>query len=161
MRVIAFVLHEQTAFRAIHRTLSIPYFFPANLCRILRFCTQTSPEAAVARAETPLGTEKESKEGDAKSLSWSIEKLSKGDSVSSAFRRWMGDGLPIHRGDIFHMINRLRRLKSAKRALEVRYSVMLCGPNVRRNAWINVLGACSLSVFLFILTTKMILVFHN
>ncbi|KAK6142145.1 hypothetical protein DH2020_006956 [Rehmannia glutinosa] len=31
----------------------------------------------------------------------------------------MGDGLPIHSGDIFHTINRLRRLKSTKRALEV------------------------------------------
>lgn len=119
MRVIAFVLHEQTAVRAIRRSLSIPCFCPTNLCRILRFCTQPSLEAAVAPAETHLGNQKESKEGEAKSLSWSVEKLSKGDSVASAFRRWMGDGLPIHRGDIFHMINRLRRLKSAKRALEV------------------------------------------
>ncbi|KAH6828378.1 Tetratricopeptide repeat superfamily protein [Perilla frutescens var. hirtella] len=119
MIVIAFVLQEQSAFRAIRRTLNIPYFCPNNIRRILSFCTHTSPEAAVVPAETSLGTEKESKEGEAKSLSWRIEKLSKGDSVSSAFRRWMGDGLPIHRGEIFHTINRLRRLKSTKRALEV------------------------------------------
>ncbi|XP_004294523.1 PREDICTED: pentatricopeptide repeat-containing protein At1g07590, mitochondrial-like [Fragaria vesca subsp. vesca] len=31
----------------------------------------------------------------------------------------MGDGFPIHRGDIFHAINRLRKLKSNQRALEV------------------------------------------
>lgn len=55
----------------------------------------------------------------AKSLSWRIEKLSRGDSVASAFQSWMGDGFPIGRGDIFHAINRLRKLKANKRALEV------------------------------------------
>lgn len=116
MRIIAFVLHEQSVFRAIRRTLNVPYFYPSNRRHCLSSGTQIPPEASVA---PPPETEKESKDGEAKSLSFRIEKLSKGDSVSSAFRSWMGDGLPIHRGDVFHMINRLRRLKSTKRALEV------------------------------------------
>ncbi|KAL1545146.1 pentatricopeptide repeat-containing protein, mitochondrial [Salvia divinorum] len=116
MRVIAFVLNQQSTFR---RTLNVPYLYPNSLRHILSFGTQGPPHAALVPTETPLETENEPKDGEAKSLSWRIEKLFKGDSVTSAFCRWMGDGLPIHRGDIFHMINRLRRLKSNKRALEV------------------------------------------
>ncbi|XP_024028081.1 pentatricopeptide repeat-containing protein At1g07590, mitochondrial isoform X2 [Morus notabilis] len=52
-------------------------------------------------------------------LSYRIEKLPKGEAVLSAFQNWMGDGFPVHRGDIFHAINRLRKLKMNKRALEV------------------------------------------
>ncbi|XP_061358631.1 pentatricopeptide repeat-containing protein At1g07590, mitochondrial [Gastrolobium bilobum] len=52
-------------------------------------------------------------------LSLRIEKLPKGESVGSAFRSWMGDGFPVHGGDVFHAINRLRKLKMNKRALEV------------------------------------------
>ncbi|KAI3450400.1 hypothetical protein Pfo_007065 [Paulownia fortunei] len=118
MRANVFVRREQRAFGAICRTLSISCFSPKNLRPILSFCTQTS-DAGIIPAETSSESEKESKEGEAKSLSWRIEKLPRGESVSSAFQSWMGDGLPIHRGDIFHTINRLRRLKSAKRALEV------------------------------------------
>ncbi|KAF7837779.1 pentatricopeptide repeat-containing protein [Senna tora] len=54
-----------------------------------------------------------------KCLSYRIERLPKGESVGFAFRSWMGDGFPIHRGDIFHTINRLRKLMMNKRALEV------------------------------------------
>ncbi|KAL4558237.1 hypothetical protein LXL04_036435 [Taraxacum kok-saghyz] len=53
------------------------------------------------------------------SLCGRIEKLARGDPVGSAFQSWMGDGFPIHRGDIFHTINRLRKRKFNKRALEV------------------------------------------
>ncbi|CAN4099249.1 unnamed protein product [Withania somnifera] len=52
-------------------------------------------------------------------LSQKIESIPVGESVGSAFQSWMGDGLPIHRGDIFHTINRLRKFKFNKRALEV------------------------------------------
>ncbi|KAJ1406890.1 Tetratricopeptide-like helical domain superfamily [Sesbania bispinosa] len=52
-------------------------------------------------------------------LSWRIEKLPKGESVGFAFRSWMRDGFPVHSGDVFHTINRLRKLKMNKRALEV------------------------------------------
>ncbi|XP_058070530.1 pentatricopeptide repeat-containing protein At1g07590, mitochondrial [Magnolia sinica] len=52
-------------------------------------------------------------------LSYRIEKLPRGESVVSAFQSWMSDGLPVHRGDIFHAVNRLRKLKMTKRALQV------------------------------------------
>ncbi|KAG2673482.1 hypothetical protein I3760_13G092900 [Carya illinoinensis] len=52
-------------------------------------------------------------------LSHMIEKLQKDETVGSSFQRWMGYGFPINRGDIFHAINRLRKLKMNKRALEV------------------------------------------
>ncbi|EPS72087.1 hypothetical protein M569_02669, partial [Genlisea aurea] len=52
-------------------------------------------------------------------LSRRIEQVPRGESVASAFRSWMGDGFPVQRGDIFHTVNRLRRLKSTRRALEV------------------------------------------
>ncbi|KAJ6670605.1 hypothetical protein OIU85_014464 [Salix viminalis] len=54
-----------------------------------------------------------------KCLSLRIEKLPGGESVGYAFQSWMGEGFPIHRGDIFHTINRLRKLRLNKRALEV------------------------------------------
>ncbi|KAK7325008.1 hypothetical protein VNO77_29021 [Canavalia gladiata] len=53
------------------------------------------------------------------SLSRRIERLPRGESVGSAFRSWMRDGFPVHGGDVFHAINRLRKLKMNKRALEV------------------------------------------
>ena len=65
----------------------------------------------------------ESKKGKPSCLSYRIEKLPKGESVGLAFQSWMGDGFPIHRGDIFHAINRLRKLKMNKRALEVTLSL--------------------------------------
>ena len=66
----------------------------------------------------------ESKEEENPScLSYMIEKLPKGESVGSAFQSWMGHGFPIHRGEIFHAINRLRKLKKNKRALEVSLSL--------------------------------------
>ncbi|TKY48419.1 Pentatricopeptide repeat-containing protein mitochondrial [Spatholobus suberectus] len=53
------------------------------------------------------------------SLSRRIERLPKGESVGSAFRSWMRDGFPVHGGDVFHAINRLRKLNMNKRALQV------------------------------------------
>ncbi|KAL8496899.1 hypothetical protein ACS0TY_020542 [Phlomoides rotata] len=116
MRVAAFVLHQQSFFGALRRTFSKSSLPPINLPS---FCTQISPEAAVIPAETSSEIGKKAKVEEAKSLSSRIEKLYRGESVASAFQSWMGDGLPIHRGHIFHTINRLRRLKSTKRALEV------------------------------------------
>lgn len=117
MRAAAFVLHKQSVFGALRRTFCIYSLSPINL---RNFCSQISPEAA----ETSSEIGKEAKLEESKSLSSRIEKLYRGESVVSAFQSWMGDGLPIHRGDIFHTINRLRRLKSTKRALEVSYSVL-------------------------------------
>ncbi|XP_039156206.1 pentatricopeptide repeat-containing protein At1g07590, mitochondrial-like [Eucalyptus grandis] len=56
---------------------------------------------------------------EAECLSYRIEKLPRGQPVGCAFQSWMGDGFPIHRGEIYHAINRLRKLKMYKRALEM------------------------------------------
>ena len=53
------------------------------------------------------------------SLCKRIEKLPKGESISSAFRSWMRDGFPVRGANVFHTINRLRKLNFNKRALEV------------------------------------------
>ncbi|XP_047318692.1 pentatricopeptide repeat-containing protein At1g07590, mitochondrial [Impatiens glandulifera] len=57
--------------------------------------------------------------GKGTSLSWRIESLPRGEPVGSAFRSWMGDGFPVRSADIFHSVNRLRKMKANKRALEV------------------------------------------
>lgn len=111
MRIIAFT-------SAIRRTFDLHYFIVhQNLC----FGALNSSKAVTIAPES----EKDNKEAGKKSLSCRIEKLRKGESVTSAFQSWMGDGFPIHRGEVFRTINRLRKLKSNKRALEVRYPVSL------------------------------------
>lgn len=85
----------------------------------LNLCTQIQCSHSTSLSSS--GKEESGEEGtQAKSLSWRIEKLSRRESVASAFQSWMGDGFPIGRGDIFHAINRLRKLKANKRAFEVR-----------------------------------------
>lgn len=89
----------------------------------------SSPVNQIAYSFNPFGTEtaalsfeessKPNQEEESKSLSWRIEKLPRGEPVGLAFQSWMGEGCPIHRGHIFHAINRLRKLKFNKRALEV------------------------------------------
>ncbi|XP_077215147.1 tetratricopeptide repeat (TPR)-like superfamily protein [Tasmannia lanceolata] len=76
------------------------------------FSSINSQKSDLSLIQTPIQEEP-------KSLSWRIEKLPKGNSVISAFQSWMGEGFPVHRGEIFHAINRLRKLKMNKRALEV------------------------------------------
>ncbi|XLT12864.1 hypothetical protein HN51_058554 [Arachis hypogaea] len=66
-------------------------------------------ESSESDSESPQNSE---------SLSRRIEKLRKGEAVGSAFRTWMGDGFPVHRGHVFHAINHLRKLNMNKRALE-------------------------------------------
>ncbi|XP_064939934.1 pentatricopeptide repeat-containing protein At1g07590, mitochondrial-like [Musa acuminata AAA Group] len=53
------------------------------------------------------------------SLSSRVERLPKGESVAFAFQNWMGEGSAVDRGEIFHAINRLRKRKMNRRALEV------------------------------------------
>ncbi|XP_038970627.1 pentatricopeptide repeat-containing protein At1g07590, mitochondrial [Phoenix dactylifera] len=60
-----------------------------------------------------------SEEKRSETLSSRVERLTRGESVVSAFQSWMREGFAIHRGDIFHTVNRLRKLKMNKRALEV------------------------------------------
>ncbi|XP_073272826.1 pentatricopeptide repeat-containing protein At1g07590, mitochondrial [Primulina huaijiensis] len=101
---------------AIRRTFDLPFsILHQNLGLNLFFGSINLSKAITIAPES----EKDNKEAGTKSLSCRIEKLRKGESVISAFQSWMGDGFPIHRGDVFHTINRLRKLKSNKRALEV------------------------------------------
>lgn len=105
------VLNERKFFQAIRRTLSIHWTthpFQSNF----NFCTQAADNSCEECSA-------EEEEAEPKSLCLRIEGLPKGESVGSAFQSWMGDGFPIHRGDIFHTINRLRKRKSNKIALEV------------------------------------------
>lgn len=53
------------------------------------------------------------------SLSARVEKLGRDQNVVLAFQSWMGEGHPVQRGDVFHAINRLRKLKKYRRALQV------------------------------------------
>ncbi|GLT67057.1 hypothetical protein SLA2020_393910 [Shorea laevis] len=99
-------------FQTIRRTLLITSSSLNNSTSGFRFlCSQSD--------NTPPEKISESNQEDNKCLSLRIERLAKGEPVGSAFQRWMGEGLPIHRGDIFHAINRLRKHEMNKRALEV------------------------------------------
>ncbi|CAK9146349.1 unnamed protein product [Ilex paraguariensis] len=102
------LLCQRRVFQTLRRTLAIHQSHPA-----FHYCTQTPINSCDNSSES------DRKEEEPKSLSWRIERLPKGESVGSAFQSWMGDGFPIHRGHIFHIINRLRKLQSNKRALQV------------------------------------------
>ncbi|XLS62944.1 hypothetical protein HN51_017172, partial [Arachis hypogaea] len=82
---------------------------PSAHLRFRFLCIQSPRESSESDSESPQNSE---------SLSRRIEKLWKGEVVGSAFRTWMGDGFPVHRGHVFHAINRLHKLNMNKRALE-------------------------------------------
>ncbi|KAL5717732.1 hypothetical protein ACHQM5_010702 [Ranunculus cassubicifolius] len=105
----------QIAAKLLCRQTSSFSFIPRNVVvswNFLPFCTQISDISSESEGLN-------SKEEKPNTLSRRIEELAKQETVSFAFRSWMGDGFPIHRGDIFHAINRLRKLKLNKRALEI------------------------------------------
>ncbi|KAK1398575.1 pentatricopeptide repeat-containing protein, mitochondrial [Heracleum sosnowskyi] len=94
--------------QAFHRTF--PISWTSHLPQLnYTFCTQSDTNSS----SPELDNEEQS------SLSKRIEKLPKEVPVCSAFQSWMGDGFPVHRGDIFSTINRLRKRKQNKRALQV------------------------------------------
>ncbi|KAL2898986.1 hypothetical protein RDABS01_024068 [Bienertia sinuspersici] len=99
---------------AFHRTGGVPLQISNKLTSVT-FCTHTIND------QNELGLSNTSSNGGEppKMLSLRIERLPRGDSVGCVFQRWMGEGFPVHRGEIFHAINRLRKLKLNKRALEV------------------------------------------
>nr|GMD29324.1 pentatricopeptide repeat-containing protein At1g07590, mitochondrial [Ipomoea batatas] len=111
MQLIA-ILRAQRFYGALRRTFVI-----SSPDLRFSFCTQ------VPTSSLESGSENEhivaEKDAGVNSLSSRIEKLPRGEPIGSAFQSWMGDGFSIHRGHIFHAINRLRRLNSTKRALEV------------------------------------------
>ncbi|KAL6195585.1 hypothetical protein ACLB2K_031203 [Fragaria x ananassa] len=109
-----YLVIQRNLVQAKPQTLGVLYFPPTRIPSTfnLFLCTQT-PNDVPHEASYPKQEEPRS------CLSYRIEKLPRGEPVGSAFQIWMGDGFPIHRGDIFHAINRLRKLKSNQRALEV------------------------------------------
>lgn len=107
---------RQIFFQAIRRTV----VFPSPVNKIAYSFNSFGTETAALSFEE---SSKTNQEEESKSLSWRIEKLPRGEPVGLAFQSWMGEGFPIHRGHIFHTINRLRKLKFNKRALEVTASV--------------------------------------
>ncbi|XP_020579645.1 LOW QUALITY PROTEIN: pentatricopeptide repeat-containing protein At1g07590, mitochondrial-like [Phalaenopsis equestris] len=60
----------------------------------------------------------ECREAPGDSLSSRVERLQCGEPIISAFQSWMRDGFAVHRGQVFHAINRLRKLRLSKRALQ-------------------------------------------
>ncbi|KAL8225223.1 hypothetical protein R6Q57_017780 [Mikania cordata] len=124
------LLFEHRFFQALHQTLYISCSARYLLnSRTLKYCTKATHSFESIKDEQEIlkydsqtidvsQSTKEDKE-EPKSLCGRIEKLARGIPVGFAFQSWMGDGLPIDRGDIFHTINRLRRRKLNKRALEV------------------------------------------
>ncbi|KAK1412819.1 hypothetical protein QVD17_34348 [Tagetes erecta] len=123
-------LFEHRFFQALRRTLSISYSTQYLLnSRTVKFCTQATDcfesfkdeEEKLDYNDQTVDVSQSTKEdtGKPKSLCGRIEKLARGAPVGFAFQSWMGDGFPIERVDIFHTINRLRKRKFNKRALEV------------------------------------------
>lgn len=93
-------------FLSISTVFSARFGVPAHYCG----CSNDATDVDCAETQTT---------DTAGCLSYRIEKLQRHEPVVSAFKGWMGDGFPVHRGDIFLTINRLRKLKMNKRALEV------------------------------------------
>lgn len=123
MRVLALIL-SQNVTGTIRRRVSL-CLWPSHFSNQFALCFW--PQRAYSEGNLSSESSDAEKGGggggdegaQAKTLSWRIEKLARGESVASAFQSWMGDGFPVGRGDVFHIINRLRKLKANKRALEV------------------------------------------
>ncbi|KAF5206149.1 Pentatricopeptide repeat-containing protein [Thalictrum thalictroides] len=113
------MLTAKTLFR--HKRYILKTFAISSSSQFFNFCTLNTSEVPL---ETKIHDYEEEKpiinnNNNNNTLSWRVERLSNREPVVSAFQSWMGDGFPIHRGDIFHAINRLRKLKLNKRALEI------------------------------------------
>lgn len=120
MQAIALWGRQRRLFiQAIRRTVSITCPYHNQTTSIFKFfCTQTATKFLTSNTEPELEKPK--------CLSLRIERLQRGEPVGSAFQSWMGEGFPIHRGEIFHTINRLRKLQLNKRALEVNVFLFFC-----------------------------------
>ncbi|GMP93961.1 hypothetical protein CsSME_00043586 [Camellia sinensis var. sinensis] len=134
MKAVAllFEFERRRVFRVvIHGTISISLSLPLPNSILQVSASPPSPlpphNHYSSENETSVSTheggreeeEEEEEEEEPKSLCLRIEKLPRTEPVGSAFQSWMGDGFPIHRGHVFHTINRLRKLHFNKRALEV------------------------------------------
>ncbi|GAV83820.1 hypothetical protein CFOL_v3_27265 [Cephalotus follicularis] len=103
---------QSSLIQAIHRTLFV-ICLPRNQIpsSFYFLCAQTPANDSQETAE--------SKQEEPSCLSTRNERLQIGEPVGSAFQGWIGQGFPVYRGDIFHTINRLRKLQLNKRALEI------------------------------------------
>ncbi|OIS97818.1 PREDICTED: pentatricopeptide repeat-containing protein At1g07590, mitochondrial [Nicotiana attenuata] len=112
------ILRQHRIISAIHPTVVIS-LYKQSIHSCHSFCSKVSDanENSISKREERFIDQ--GMVATRNSLSHRIESVPKGESIGSAFQSWMGDGLPIHRGDIFHTINRLRKLKFIKRGLEV------------------------------------------
>lgn len=113
MQTVTLLLQRRLS-QSIRRTRHVPCLLASKVPSTFAFLCGQTP------GTLPDETLESKQEESRPCLSYRIEKLSKGEGVLSAFQSWMRDGFPVHRGDIFHAINRLRKLKMNKRALEVR-----------------------------------------
>lgn len=89
--------HEQTFFRNPKKREE-PFSWIPHKCELTYFTNPNKSEETFSARVEKLGTER---------------------SIVSVFQRWMGEGQPVQRGDIFHTINRLRKLHLYSRALQV------------------------------------------
>lgn len=104
------LVNKGTLFQAIRRTLCNGWSIYPTQPNYFPFCTQTSDNSDENVKE---------KDKEATTLCSRIEMVPRGESIGSAFQSWMGDGFVVQRGDICHTINRLRKRRLNKRALEV------------------------------------------
>ncbi|KAL7227568.1 hypothetical protein ACSBR1_022431 [Camellia fascicularis] len=123
MKAVAllFEFERRKVFRVvIHGTISISLSAATQFhSSSFSFSTLPPHNHYSSENETSVSTHEGRREEEPKSLCWRIEKLPRTEPVGFAFQSWMGDGFPIHRGHVFHTINRLRKLRFNKRALEV------------------------------------------
>lgn len=115
-------LLNQRLVQTIRQTLRVQYLpstkIPFDLACL---CTQSCNTTSDLRNETSGPREEDYKP----CLSYRIEKLDVGVPILSAFQSWMSDGLPVHRDNVIDTIDRLRKLKMYRRALEVRLSCIV------------------------------------
>lgn len=123
--IIAVARQRQYFVQAIRRTTSVTSSPTADQSNVQASNFLTTLISSTTKSSDETCSESDGEEEPSKSLSLRIEKLQKGVTVGSALQSWMGDGFPVHGGDVYHAINRLRKLGRNKRALEVRFSYLL------------------------------------
>ncbi|RWW20875.1 hypothetical protein GW17_00014994 [Ensete ventricosum] len=121
-------LHHRPSARAMQLLFRRPPLRLHSICgTFARSFITTSAALPVLSEFDVLAQEEAAGHGEEQprgSLSSRVERLRKDESVVFAFQKWMGEGSSVHRGEIFHAINRLRKLKMNRRALEVSWLVM-------------------------------------
>lgn len=110
--------------RSLHIRILLPNY--AIFRSAFAFGSKSTPSLssiAITNSHNPA-EESESPETPGDSLSLRVERLQWGEPIISAFQSWMGDGFSVHRGEVFHAINRFRKLRMNKRALQLMEWIM-------------------------------------